>query len=253
MYEYLKTHREPLPEWLGEYRKSSPFPRDQFFASRICFYPGAGNDGHAVKVFGSTDCTHCFVYVDLDISQPKLQARLANPLAGFRGYHTYARIQLVEEDLVTTGWVPHVYADEVPGNYRRTDPYGFLEILERDPDLDDKHGPSRLALLFLGAEADATFDALFCQDAKIRPPYAILLQNHGFGGNRDQRGFGEGSLLERLAIRCGVYPQFLLVAENTDAWTGYEAVPNAAGEPGGLHGQRRRLYQRQKSAPSASC
>jgi len=252
MYDYLSRHRESMPQWLSEYRAGSPFPRDQFFASRVCFYPGSGNDGHAVKVFGSTHSAHCFVYVDLHLTQPKVEARLADPLVGFRGYQTCARIQLMEKDLVPTGWEPHVHPDEVPGNYRRTDPYGFVEILERAPGLDEKHGPSRLAVLFLGAEADATFDALFCQAPKIRPPYAILLQNHGFGGNHDRRGFGEGSLLERLAICCDVFPQFLLVAENTDAWAGYKLIPAVEGEPGGMHGTIRHLYQRDAMPHSVS-
>lgn len=42
-------------------------------------------------------------------------------------------------------------------------PYGFLEVLERDAELGPEHGAARLAIIFLGADGHATYDALFCQ------------------------------------------------------------------------------------------
>ena len=79
-----------------------------------------------------------------------------------------------------------------------------LEILQRESGLNDAHGPSRLAILFLGADAIATYDALFCQGDGTRSPYVVVLQDHGFGGNYDS--FGEGGTLEqafRLFLRKG--------------------------------------------------
>ena len=54
MYEYLKNDQEPIPTWLLEIKEGDKFSRDDFFSSRIVFYPGSYTDGHAVKVFGST-------------------------------------------------------------------------------------------------------------------------------------------------------------------------------------------------------
>ena len=53
MYEYLKNDQEPIPNWLLEIKEGDKFSRDDFFSSRIVFYPGSYTDGHAVKVFGS--------------------------------------------------------------------------------------------------------------------------------------------------------------------------------------------------------
>ena len=52
MHEYLKNDQETIPTWLLEIKEGDKFPRDDFFKSRIVFYPGSHTDGHAVKVFG---------------------------------------------------------------------------------------------------------------------------------------------------------------------------------------------------------
>ena len=49
MYEYLKNDQEPIPTWLLEIKEGGKFSRDDFFSSRIVFYPGSYTDGHAVK------------------------------------------------------------------------------------------------------------------------------------------------------------------------------------------------------------
>ena len=51
------------------------------------------------------------------------------------------------------------------------DPWGMLAILQRDEEFDDQHGPQRIAILFLGADGVATYDALFCQ-AQSHPLFA---------------------------------------------------------------------------------
>ncbi len=56
---YLRGFCEEIPAWLGQFRKGDTFPRQQFFASRVVYYPGAGNDGRPVRVFGSTHAAHC--------------------------------------------------------------------------------------------------------------------------------------------------------------------------------------------------
>lgn len=254
VYAYLRrTQQEDMPAWLAQFRKGDPFPREQFFASRVVFYPGCGTDGHAVRVFGSTHSAHCFVYVDYHLPRSEIEEQLAtspdDPAMGlvapferaalerlyqrldrwgsvtrFRGYVTLDRIELRESDITPGGWTPHIRADEIPRHLadqaRPTlAPFAFLEVLQREPGYDETHGPRRLAVLFLGADGIATYDALFCQGSGHRPPFAILLHDHGFGGNYDS--FGGGGLLERIAIRCGVFPEWLLVAKHTEPWDGF--------------------------------
>jgi hypothetical protein len=247
IYEYLHQQREDSPAWLGRFNPGDQFPRDQFFASRVVYYPGSGTDGHPVKVFGSTHSAHCFVYADYGVNQATLEEELGDPRYGFRGYETLARVQLREQDLVPRGWTAHVDRTEVPHHRHwfatvAAAPFGFLEVLERNRELGDDHGAPRLAILFLGADGAATYDALFCQRDSVSAPFALVLQDHGFGGNYDR--FGAGGLLERIARRCEVMPQWLLVADDMRPWDGFERVPNVNGDRGGMHNNLRFLYQR---------
>lgn len=251
LYDYLGNElREDTPGWLDDVRSGERFPREQFFSSRVVYYPGSGSDGHPVKLFGSTHSAHCFVYADYGMAQDALESRLEDPSHGFRGYHTLARLQLSERDLVPAGWTPHVHAGEAPqgghGFAVAVAPFGFLEVLERDDEFDDNHGARRLAILFLGADGIATYDALFCQELHHSPPFAVLLEDHGFGGNYDR--FGRGSLLERIAMECDVVPRWLLAAKNTGPWNGFERVPGVDADCGGMHATPRFLHeQRERS------
>lgn len=247
--EFLLGQRENLPEWLGRFSPGDPFPRAEFLASRVVYYPGSGTDGHPVKLFGSTRSAHCFVYADYHVTQAELERELAGPHR-FRGYHTLARLHLRERDLVPNGWTAHVSPGEAPPNRLRfarvaAAPFGFLEVLERQEPLDDNHGARRLAVLFLGADGIATYDALFCQGRGDLRPYALLLQDHGFGGNYDH--FGQDSLLEGIASRCNALPRWLVVAEHTRAWHGFERVPGVNGKRGGMHNTLRFLYERRRA------
>jgi hypothetical protein len=67
-----------------------------------------------------------------------------------------------------------------------------------------------------------------------------VLQDHGFGGNYDS--FGGGGLMERIAQRTHVQPHFLLVADNTRPWLGFEPVPGLESECGGMHRMPRSLF-----------
>jgi len=92
MYEYLKNDQKPTPSWLLEIKEGDKFSRDDFFSSRIVFYPGSYTDGHAVKVFGSTHTAHSFVYVDYWVTQEELETELEQH--AFLGYKNLFRIQV---------------------------------------------------------------------------------------------------------------------------------------------------------------
>lgn len=75
LQEYLHTHREACPSWLESININNPvFNREEFFKSRVVFYPGACVDGHAIKLFGSSHAAHCFVYCDYLFNQQRIQA-----------------------------------------------------------------------------------------------------------------------------------------------------------------------------------
>ena len=105
----------------------------------------------------------------------------------------------------------------------------------------EDHGPRRLATLFIGGDGIASYDALYCQRDGTPPPFLAVIQDHGFGGNYNR--FGQNGLLELVAERTDVRPNFLLVGESSGPWTGY-ADTGAAPEPGGSGAHPRRLFSR---------
>lgn len=242
---YLLQHKEPCPSWLLNFKPGDAFNRQQFFGSRQVFYPGHGRDGHPVKLFGASHSAHCFVYADYYVERDALEDSLSNldPRfhRRFRGHHTLARLNLSQTDLTPHGWRQHAVLSCPPNMGRDTSPFGFVEILERDDGLDDQHGAQRLAILFLGADGIATYDALFCQQNGALAPFAALIQDHGFAGNYDK--FGEGGLLERMAMQCQVLPKFLLVARGSDVWRGYSQCLGVSGDVGGVQRKMRFLHK----------
>ena len=249
LHDYLRQLGECMPAWLEQFNNGKAFPRQQFFASRIVYYPGSGTDGHPVKLFGSTNSAHCFVYADYGVEQNAVKTELEHPTHRFRGYQTLARLDLTELDLLPRGWTPHIDSPEVAQDRYRVvtaRPFGFLEVLEREQEFDDNHAPCRLAILFLGADGIAAYDALFCQRDSVSPPFAVVVQDHGFGGNYDR--FGRGGLLEHVARGCNVIPKWLLVAENSDSWDGFLRVPGVDGDAGGSLARLRFLYEHSRGA-----
>lgn len=242
---YLLQFREACPDWLARFQPGDAFNREAFFQSRVAYYPGHGTDGHAIKVFGSAHSAHCFVYVDYYVEKARIEEVISNPRAKerLRGYHSLARLHLSPADLAPKGWRPHVEAPNASSFGRNMKPFAFLDVLERDDGFDEAYGPKRIAVLFLGADGIATYDALFCQQNGVPPPFAVLLHDHGFGGNYDK--FGQNGLLERIATECQVLPRFLLVATNTQPWRGYVPVPEVEGDPGGMYMKMRFLHERQ--------
>ncbi|MFI0846036.1 hypothetical protein [Mesorhizobium sp. IMUNJ 23232] len=243
LVDALRERSVPVPDWLLNFRTGDSFPRADFFRSRIVFYPGSGTDGHPVKLFGSSHSAHCFIYADYGCTRDHLVHELEDAARGFSGYHFLERVTLGEMDLRSDSWIPHILSEEFSAHHFaavRTNPFGFVEILERDRALDDKHGPTRLAIIFLGADGIAAYDTLFCQGDGTPAPFALIVQDHGSGGGYAR--FDDQSLLFRVAERCNSWPEYLLVAKNSKAWRGYDRV-EADGEPGGMHGHVRQLYR----------
>ncbi len=87
---------------------------------------------------------------------------------------------------------------------------------------------------------------MFCQRGplKVPPPFAILLQDDGFGGNYNR--FGGGHFLERLAQYAGALPRWLLIADNTKPWEGYRRLPLRR-VVGGGNAMRRFLWKRHEA------
>lgn len=249
MIQYLATITETVPEWLANYVPGKKIDIQEVLKSRVLYYPGSGDDGQPVKTFGQTHSIHTFLYVDYLLTRENLLNNLAK--RGFTGYHPLGRLEISESDLVPNGWNQHVH---LPAENQRmmtmfvandVKPYCFMEIFERNADRDETHGSSRFAIIFLCGDGIASYDAIFCNEkSNVPAPFVLVLQDHGFGCNYDR--FGAGGLMEEVALRTGVYPKYMLVAEHTKPWKGYKQIPNQMPVPGGMHQIPRSLYQRNR-------
>lgn len=240
LVEALQEYAEPLPEWLAG-SDAPDFDRERFFASRTVYYPGCRFDGHPVKLCSLSHAAHTFVYVDQGIGEGEIMEELQDPVYGFRGYDRIHSEHVSEETLRPGGWRAHVapheavHAGDFAGGF--ADPFARFVVLEREEGLDRHHGPRRLAILFVGGDGFATFDALYCQPDGTRAPFMILLHRSGFAH------CGRGSRLEEISVVGGARPDLLLVSDNTDPWRGYHDV-GAEAEEGGMNRAPRKLFRR---------
>jgi hypothetical protein len=224
---------DDMPEWLAVYKPDQGTGRSrrtlvqEFLQSRLIYYPGSGQDGGAVKLFNIAKVASCFVYVDYMLTRQNLASEIKT--AGFNGYDVLDTIDLKPEDLISSPFVPHLGPEETHGSRRFVDPsepYATLTIFEKsDPAVP---GYPRFAVLFLFADGHAAYDALFCQRDSGPPPFGVVLQDHGFGGNWSP--FGEGGALHTIAHRADKFPELLLVGDNTTSWPGYQKVPDVSGQ-----------------------
>ncbi len=235
-----------MPEWLQKHVRGKAVDMNQVLSSRIVYYPGSGDDGQPIHTFNQGQCAHVFLYVDYGVSRRELEDVLTAP--GFAGYTRLDRIEISEEELIPNGWTPSLYYPEhLSGVFVRNDvtPFCFMDIYERKPRYDRSHGSKRFAVIFLFADGLATYDAIFATTLK-RGPFIMVLADHRFGRNWNR--FGAGGVMERIAASHGVYPDYMLVEENTKAWEGYEQVPDTDHVIGGMHQSPRYLYARKPQA-----
>ena len=241
--QYLRRHAEEIPGWLANFKEGDRFPRDAFFRSRVGYYPGAGSDGSMVRLFNRTHACHCFAYVDYHVSRERIDAWLADPGQAFLGYDPVISAHVAEQEITPAGWRPRVPPRAIPRPILGiAPPFGMLKIFQRQPGLGDEHGAYRFAGLFLAADGFAAYEALFCQPPRPMAPFAVTIQDHGFGGNWEE--FGRGGHLERISRELGVHPKFLWSAEREESWEGYSRIPGTQAVQGGMHGHPRYLYGR---------
>lgn len=161
-------------------------------------------------------------------------------------------VDLSPSDIVPVAWHPHLTDAGYRDKFQRrqswvqdwmknqgVSPYGALVVFPRRWEFDDRHGPARLALLQLGADGIATYDALFCRHGQ-RPPWAVVVQEHGFGGNWDS--FGRDSLMHAIAQRAGRLPEWVLLGHPTEALDGFAPVRRCCSSIGGMHHGERQLF-----------
>lgn len=219
--EVLLDHREAAPAWLTNH--TPRFDRDTidaFLSCRVVYYPASGTDDHAIELFGSSHSAHCFVHCDLGIGAHEVRDELVvDNRQHLRGYRPVFSQELTADqarDVIWLGddeWEPPRAAGAWPGDCLRG---ALWAILERENGFDDAHGPARLALLHVRAEAVWLYHELW--ERRRLAPYAIMVKDYG----RDivWSDFGvKKSPLYMAAERS--LPEWLLIASNTNCWPGY--------------------------------
>ena len=237
--EFLQNEKNPcpLPCWLENWSKSSSFDVDAFLSSDVVFYPGGGRDGQPIRLFNEGCNVSCFLYADsgqdLEVVDEEFSER---PLKGYILINAGEVLfdQVFKESIGQTVIFRGLRGECV---YDAKDKIGRLYIFQHDgSEVSEKCSPF-LAMLYLNVDAFYVFENLF---SKENTPLAILLADHGFGGNWDK--FGRGGKLEKISTMKEIIPKWLLVAKNTPPWRMYLKVPNVEGDTGGIHSDRRYLY-----------
>ena len=246
VYSYLSQYREEIPKWLNDYANGDKVSFADIMSNRIGYYPGSRIDGTLMKVGNKSHSVHSFLYVDYGISKMELINHLAQP-SSILGYHSIGRIEWDEKDIMPNGQYPlngskTPLHNQDPCSFvlKNEKPYCFTEILERDEDKDDSWGAIRFSVTFLFADGIASYYQIFCKEYK-KAPWIVLLHDHGFGGNYDR--FGKEGILDAIIIHNKIRPPFVLCADNTKIWHGYEleeGLPPVS--RAGMHDSRR-LYR----------
>jgi len=245
--DYLNYfEKSDVPKWLKLYKKGQAFNAKEFFSEKTVFYPGSGTDGHAVALFGGSHAAHSFIYADDGIKAENIIEELKSTTNGFQGYDLFEIFELKEKDIVPYGWRPTLAYDNLKNKIQKMSSFAranfaFLTILERKPLFDDRHGPQRLAILFLGADGIATYDAIYCQPDSYQSPFALLIEDYGFGGNYDS--FGKNGLLEMTANSAKIFPKYILTNSIDRLWPAYMSL-DLEPSVGGMHGYHRELYKK---------
>jgi hypothetical protein len=212
----------------------TPFLDRNFFASRTLYYPGSETDGHPIHYFGEAHAIHCFVYADYHYAESDVIERLSDPSHPEhpKGYQLVERRHLEKSEITPHGFIPHLPPpapdDDLAWQQPEGGPFAQWAVMERLPEYGEKHGPARWSVLHIGGEGVATFDALFCQrDQKL--PYAILLQDQGYGGQWIYFGGEDSPLWKLIRMTDRRPPEWLLAGNYTPVWPGHEMVREALG------------------------
>ena len=228
--QYFSKDQEAMPAWLVNHNKGDKVDFSALLASRIVYYPGSALDGSPIHVFNSAHAAHVYFYIDYGFSKEEIERLMSERIPA--GYHIYDEPEVTERDLLSHTPQYHLTAEELE-NVRELykaarvptqNSFGFLKIYERDDSLGDMHGAERFAVLFLGGDAIASYDAIFGNTNAA--PFACILGNYGFDGSYEF--FCRGGLLETLAKRIHRLPKYL-VCEKDYPWSGYNMLKTVGG------------------------
>jgi hypothetical protein len=228
--EYFSEDRETVPAWIENHKKGDKVNFSELLASRIVYYPGSALEGSPIHVFNESHAAHLYFYIDYGFGKEEIERAMSERIP--LGYHIYDEWEISERDILPHAPRYHLNADDrrrVTELYKSAqvptrNSFGLLKIYERDESYGEKHGARRFAVLFLGGDAIAVYDAIFGNT--IAKPFACIIGNYAFDGSYE--GFGRNSLLEKVAGRIERMPKYL-VCNKDYGWNGYRMLKTVGG------------------------
>lgn len=243
MHDYLIKDKEPMPKWLADFQPGQELNYQEMLSSRVLYYPGSRFDGQPIETFNRSHHLHVYLYVDYGCNQSDTHNVIFKE--GFFGYErielrTISYWEMISKAELT---IELTFEQRKERDYwsspAANNAYAYFCIFERKKGFDDEHGAQRFALFFLGHDGITTYDYLF-GSKKYKTPYAVLIQDFGFGGNYDK--FGNNGLLHKAARMTNSYPKLLLCAQDTEIWNGYTKLENVECVKGGVKHMARFLW-----------
>lgn len=230
-HDILSGVREPFPSWL---LTADEFSAEDFFSSRVVYYPGSGSDGQAFDVFSRTHSAHCVLHIDQNNCPLDMEDALGQDiLHRLDGYERRVQTLLPQ---VHSALRPEIFPDQQV----RSVESALWILLERQQNFGDEHGPMRIA--FLHIQAEAVWACRKVWSTLDPEPFAVILQDHGYSDNWTKFG-GENSPLFEFQRQRSL-PKWLLVGERTEPWPTYIEASEPT-SPAGEYGRTRKLFRQQ--------
>ena len=228
--EYFSKDKENLPAWIKNHKKGEKIDFSKLLASRIVYYPGSALEGSPIHVFNCAHAAHVYLYIDYGYEKEMIKNMMSESPPN--GYHVYDEREVSLSEILphtphyhlTNEEMRHVMEAYKSAHVPTQNSFAFLKIYERDESYNEDHGAFRFAVLFIGGDAIATYDAIFGNTSA--KPFACILSPYGFGG--EYESFGSESLLEKIAIRINRLPKYL-VCDRGFGWTKYRMLKTVRG------------------------
>jgi hypothetical protein len=228
--------------WLYDLTKEKFMEKDYFplkaLADGSVYYPSSGLDGSPIQ--NLNDLSSSFIYADYGIKEGELETEIRN--TGLKGYEVFAQKFVPAQLLISSDYSPSEVPDpEIDKRYfvecfkeefrckrlysRSVKPfYACWTVFSRMDGFDDDHGPPRLSLLFLCAEAVTMYDVIYNHNNVKPVGFCIIRPGTGLGGNwtdfRDPK-----QIMYRIVSknRAGK-PSFMMVIFGGDEWPEYQKL-----------------------------
>lgn len=208
MLPFLDPFASPTPAWLRRLTPAAiqqgPGALLQRLTEKALVYPGSDLDGSPVRQLNGV--LHSFIFMDYGTDPQVLKAEMTQERRHGTGFAHHRLLGLSEFDpLPFLKDVPDQFRCPAAGQWAQQRPWGIWGVYE-----DTRAGREgeRFSLLFFGTEAHEVMAALFPR----RAPTALVIQEHGFGGNCRQ---SHADAVLELAQQWESLPELLIMGENT--------------------------------------